>query len=1422
MGLSGIRRWTWTLFVFLSWIFVGQVVADPQYLVAVPKVLEAGAESKYCVSLLQPDEPLNITITLTSEEEETVLLKTTASMEFHQCYIFQAPMEDDEKILNFKVVVDGNKFKSEEVRRVMVKGYQQLTFIQTDRPLYLPGQTVHFRVVTLDSMFRPVSQLDPNNYWTGLWLNATSDRKILQLSFPLSSEAREGYYHIDVLANGRRTGRGFKVEKYVLPKFKVTIKVSDELSIGEKEFAVEVCAQYTFGQSVPGSFELELCRPLIRDAELNTTAPCHMETKQIEKNGCARFDCEMSIFTKLEPGVMQNKLEIQVNVKEEGTDFSLAQWKDTKLTYAVGKLLFIDTPKFYNQGSILEGKVKVVNFNNEPVPDMLVYLFHDGFRALPIHSLTTDSNGIATFTLNTTDYDGNIRLKADLKQDQGPFHHLQVPYYHNAHHTVSFVRPPPPGVKSFSSLEVKKGLEKLLCDTEENFSIVYTLVEETRAAVDVVYLILSRGNILMQGHQKVEVNNKSVTEGEISFALKVTSDLAPEFQIVAYTVLPNEIVIADSAEFPTEKCFNNKVSLEFSPTSAVPGEESILHVSADPGSLCGVSAVDQSVLIEMPGETLVAEEIFQLLPNKKYFARHVEDDEECLELTHKRFLRRHRRSSTEIGGFPVFKELGLKIVTNMFTKLPSCVSFKGKRFYDIHYFQHVSHGERGVLGSIGPSWRKRIRTFFPETWIWNLVEVGESGSTDLSLTVPDTITTWETEAFCLSPQGFGLAPRKTLRAFQPFFLELSLPYSIIRGEQFDLKATVFNYLSSCIMVTVNPAPSADYTLTPLSGEQYTSCMCAHERKTFSWTLSPSVIGVVNVSISAEAVASQVLCNNKIVNVPERGHIDVVTRSLIVKAEGTETTKTYNWLLCPNGESLTEEVEVELPEDVVPGSARASLSVLGDILGRVLKNPDGLLKMPNGCGEQNMALLASNIYTLEYLENTRQLTPAIKEKAANFLTSGYQRQLKYRHSGGAYSTFGTGDGNTWLTAFVLRSFAKARAFVFTEPLGMEETKTWLQSKQMENGCFKLFNTINEGGVSDDVTLSAYVTAAFLEMNMPVNHPVAQRSLSCLKESIADLSSNYTTALLAYVFTLAGDTHTRARLLNYLDTIAMKQGDSLYWSQEGAYTSTSLSVEISSYVLLAKLSASPTAEDLGYSSRIVKWLTGQQNENGGFSTTRDTVAALQALALYSTKAFSPDGSSTVTVQSFSSHLTLDVNPDNKLLYQEESLKDVTGKYNLRVKGTACASIQISLHYNVPISTQVSTLSVEAESHAECISTSSRIDLRLKSLHFGNEITSNLVVMEIKVLSGFRPDSESLREIKDSPLVNHVEHKDDLVVVHLRELFKGLVFAYYVPLIQEVPVQNLRPAVVRIYDFYRPSCKAELEYMDPCAAGKEDHSQ
>uniref|UniRef100_A0A3P9BVW5 Alpha-2-macroglobulin-like n=1 Tax=Maylandia zebra TaxID=106582 RepID=A0A3P9BVW5_9CICH len=1347
-----------------------------QYLVAIPAVIEAGAEAKFCATLRQPSGTLVMTVTLMSREKNTTLFTHTSNEAFQTCVQFEAPLVRKE-VQHFQVEVRGDTFYSKQVRKVMIQASDPVTFIQTDKPIYLPGQkgnnvllcyirhVVHSNSSIMSQLLHHL-QFDPHSNRIGQWLNETSNSRILQLSYSLDAEAREGPYQIIVSVGERKISHNFKVEKYVLPKFDVTVNISEEVSIGQEDIEAKVCAKYTYGQPVPGRVTVNVCRPT------NVyTSTCIAA----DKTGCATFSFNMSIFTKMDQKVLQDVLDIRAKVEEEGTGVSLPQEKRVTISYVLGKVSFINVPKVWERGSNVEGKVSLTCCF-QLICDAPVYLFTGRmWQARSLQNLTTDSNGVASFSFSTDNFDQDIQLHASLTPTVG-YPGYKTAYYDRGFHTLSMSQPSSPDIKTISSLEVQKKDKAVSCDAEEDVSVNYTIVGESPGSVDVIYLVNRvKFPYFHKCHSQALTlvcfvdlwmhvwTCVSVNEGQVSFKVRVSPEMAPEFQVVAYAVLPSEDVIAHSADFSTEKCFSNKVSVEFSPSSAVPGEETNMQVTALPRSLCGVSAIDKSVLIKEPGKTLDADKVTADI------------------------------NTSEVD-------------TSLISRARSVVSYQQLR-PSLRYF---SPG----LGSAGqlPPLIETARSFFPETWIWDLVEVGDDGKRGVSLTVPDTITTWETEAFCLSSQGFGLAPRKEMKVFQPFFLELTMPYSIIRGEHFELRATVFNYLTSCIMVTVTPGPSSDYTLTPLSGDLYTSCLCANERKTLRWTMIPTALGAVNVTVSAEAVASHVSCDNEVVSVPDRGRIDVVTKSLIVKAEGSETTKTYNWLLCPKGSPLTEEAEIHLPENVIEGSARTSVSVLGDILGRALKNLDGLLQMPYGCGEQNMALLAPNIYILHYLKGTQQLTAAIMEKATNFLTSGYQRQLNYKSADGAYTTFGTGPGNTWLTAFVVRSFAKAQSFIFIDPRKIEESKTWLQHKQQENGCFeksgKLFNNGMKGGVSDEVTLSAYVTAAFLEMNTSQHDPVMNKSLACLKESLSDLSNTYTTALLAYVFTLAGDVETRAHLLQHLDTVAVREGGFLYWSQTAAETSASLSVEISSYVLLAKLSASPTAEDLGYASGIIRWLTGQQNYYGGFSSTQDTVVALQALALYSTLVFSAEGWSTVTVQAPSSQLTFDVNQGNKLLYQEEALQDVSGKYRLEVKGT-CVS-QISATYNIPTPADVTTLSVRV--HLE-VNTSESARPKF-TVYSGKEETTNMVILDIKMLSGFSPDPDS-----NVMMIFGTNCVCDCFC--LVQLSKDTAINHSLEIIQELPVDNLKPAVVKIYDYYQPGPSLTKLYSNICSQSPSQQS-
>ncbi|XP_068441650.1 alpha-2-macroglobulin isoform X2 [Clinocottus analis] len=1427
---------------------------DTAFAVTVSSLLRGGQQETLCAQVHGPRAPVALTVALETDSGRTAILEEDVGEDFYRCVTFQVPTVQSKTQAAVNVTIQVASASMSKTTKVHIAPAAFIHVVQTDKPIYKPGQTVKFRIVSMDTNFIPVDRVykivelqDPSSNRIAQWLDQTVSGGILDLAHPVVPEAAQGRYTITATTDkGEKTTHDFDIKEYVLPKFEVKVHLPSVITILDREATMKICGKYTYGKPVVGSGKAVICRKsrLHRFTLANQKKDlCQTYELTTGKSGC--FTQTMNLDALLINNAMyEDTFKVTAELEEYGTGVVLTGSGQSHLTAVLRTVTFEDAPAAYQPGIPLEGKVKLVGADNRAVADEPVYL--SGGKTVNA-TVITDARGVASFSLDTALWTGTVFIKASSRKTEETGRvrgNVRRPEYRSANMEVA-----PFYSKSKSFLKLMQESGKLACDKDATVRAQYIIqgeeLKKEQEAVDFFYLVMSRGGIVQHGRVPVAVKTGTVNKGELSVSLLRVTDLAPVAQVVVYTVMPSGEVVAASQDFPVRLCLNNKVFLRFSSLQELPASRTRLSLQAQPGSLCSVRAVDQSVLLLQPEKELSVDHLYSQLPLQKLsgYSYDLEDNEPyfCLDSEHHQLSEYFRGPEPQNDVYSVFKKMGIKLLTNSNVKAPrDCDQFMHYMLFDEDMelsrtldfdamdFEVMAYdaGEETETEAEEMKTEETIRTYFPETWIWELVSVGAGGSVEVEQTVPDTITRWAAGAFCVSSVGFGVAPGVELTAFQPFFVSLTLPYSVIRGEAFTLRATVFNYLSTCIMVNVTLAESDRYDFRSCDGCRYQMCLCGERSRTFSWILTPTALGQLELKVSAEALRTDTPCGNEVVSVPDVGRIDTVVRTLLVQAEGTPQMVSHNALLCPADEPVEKNISLVLPERFVAGSARASVSVLGDLMGRAMQNLDRLLAMPYGCGEQNMLLFAPNIFILNYLKSTAQLTADIQRRATHFLQSGYQRELTYKHDDGSYSAFGKSDesGNTWLTSFVMKSFSGAKPYIFVDDAHIMAARRWLSRLQQPDGCIrsvgKLFHNEMKGGVSDDVTLTAYIIAALLELDGNVTDPVVQRGLRCLRVAAAGRLENvYSAALLAYSFALAGDEEMKSKLVTLLHHKADTRGGTRHWSRAGASGKglDSLEVETSAYVLLALLSGPPTPGfGLDYCSSIVRWLAQNQNPYGGFSSTQDTVVALQALAKYGAAAYSEEGGAVVTVTAAGGGASREfsVEQSNRLLYQEEPLDRIPGEYVVRARGRGCVLAQISMHYNIPPPADSSSFNITTGVTAKCGAGRPQVILTVAVRYQGRREETNMVIINIKLLSGYVLDKSSLQTLRADRSVKRVDVDDGFINIYLDGLKKNEETLHTATLEEDVPVRNLKPAVVKVYDYYQTSDEAVTDYTSICA--------
>ncbi|NXL67848.1 A2MG protein, partial [Chordeiles acutipennis] len=233
------------------------------YMVLLPFLIDTDSPEKVCVQLTHLNESVTLSATLEYQGENRSLIDDVVSeKDVFTCIPFSVPKSNSQSPVTFiTVTVKGETLQFKSRKSVLVKNSESLVFVQTDKPIYKPGQTVLFRIVSLDKDFRPLDEVDPKKNRLYQWTKAELKGGLIQLFFNLTSEPMQGTYTVVAQkASGKTIQHPFSVEEYVLPKFEVTVKMPKVITILDENLKVTVCGLYTFGKPVPGLVSFRVCR----------------------------------------------------------------------------------------------------------------------------------------------------------------------------------------------------------------------------------------------------------------------------------------------------------------------------------------------------------------------------------------------------------------------------------------------------------------------------------------------------------------------------------------------------------------------------------------------------------------------------------------------------------------------------------------------------------------------------------------------------------------------------------------------------------------------------------------------------------------------------------------------------------------------------------------------------------------------------------------------------------------------------------------------------------------------------------------------------------------------------------------------------------------------------------------------------------
>jgi uncharacterized protein YfaS (alpha-2-macroglobulin family) len=521
------------------------------------------------------------------------------------------------------------------------------------------------------------------------------------------------------------------------------------------------------------------------------------------------------------------------------------------------------------------------------------------------------------------------------------------------------------------------------------------------------------------------------------------------------------------------------------------------------------------------------------------------------------------------------------------------------------------------------------------------------------------------------------------------------------------------------------------------------------------------------------------------------------------------------------------IPVDVPETVVPGTARVQVKLYSGAASQIVEGLEALLRMPNGCFEQTSSALYPDILVLHYLKETGQLEakPQLAMQAEHYIATGYQRLLTFevRETPGGFSLFGKPPASLMHTAYGLMEFADMSHVYSVDPAVIERMARWLLSQQSPDGSwdtyalgyshFETWQRLSNA----KMPMTAYLTWALVEAGYG-NDPGVARARAYLTSHLNEANDPYVLALVANALVAADARSSEAQMaLTKLAQAASVDKDTATWqSSVASYTGAqgrTANLETTSMAVYALLRGGVQADR---AQQGLNALIQAKDTFGTWETTQATVLALKAFLL-STQVAGEAPVQAVVSASLDGRMAQQVtfDKDSAGVVQTIFFDDIApGQHtvNLKTSGEVQSLLyQVTTAYylpwkETPVPTQTGALNILVSYDRSTLAVDDMVGVQVEVTNH-QPGAAQWVIVDLGVPPGFNVLTEDLDELikQSASLKTHIKRYEMAgrsVILYLENMTGTIRFNYRMK--ARLAVKALTPAST-VYDYYNPEVRS-----------------